>query len=110
MELHEKIKSRKAAVSIIGLGYVGLPLAVNLAKAGYTVTGIDMQKDKVNRINRGDSYIGDVKSGDLKEMVIKKKLRASGDFSVINNIDVAVICVPTPLTKIRPRTYLMLKM
>jgi UDP-N-acetyl-D-glucosamine dehydrogenase len=97
--LQEKIKSRSARVGIVGLGYVGLPLAIEFAKAGFSVTGIDVQEEKVARLNWGDSYIQDVPSASLKEMVANNRFRATTDFSVIADLDTINIAVPTPLRK-----------
>jgi len=97
--LEEKIKSRTARVGIIGLGYVGLPLAVEYAKAGFSVTGIDVQDLKVAQLSRGESYIQDVSSDILRPLVDSKKFRATSDFSVIRDLDTINIAVPTPLRK-----------
>jgi UDP-N-acetyl-D-glucosamine dehydrogenase len=97
--LQEKIRSRHARVGIIGLGYVGLPLAVEFARAGFTVTGIDVSAAKTERVNAGDSYVGDVPSETLKPLVESGKLRATCDFSAVRDLDTINICVPTPLRK-----------
>jgi UDP-N-acetyl-D-glucosamine dehydrogenase len=97
--LEEKIKNRTARVGIIGLGYVGLPLAVEFARAGFSVTGIDVQKSKVERLNQGESYIPDVPSDILRPLVEANKLAATSDFSVIRELDTINIAVPTPLRK-----------
>jgi UDP-N-acetyl-D-glucosamine dehydrogenase len=97
--LEEKIRSRRARVGIVGLGYVGLPLAVEFAKAGFTVTGIDISEEKVRRVNAGDSYVGDIPSSTLAPLVQSGKLRATMDFSVVLELDTINICVPTPLRK-----------
>jgi UDP-N-acetyl-D-glucosamine dehydrogenase len=97
--LAEKIRSRSARVGVVGLGYVGLPLAVEYAEAGYQVTGIDLSEGKVARINAGDSYIGDVPSSAVEPLVANGKLCATTDFSVIRELDTINICVPTPLRK-----------
>src|SRR3954449_12359434 len=97
--LAEKIRSRRARVGIVGLGYVGLPLAVEFAKAGFTVTGIDISEDKARRVNAGDSYIGDIPSSVLAPLVKSGKLRATTDFSAVLELDTINICVPTPLRK-----------
>jgi UDP-N-acetyl-D-glucosamine dehydrogenase len=97
--LEEKIKSRTARVGIIGLGYVGLPLAVEYAKAGFSVTGIDVQDSKVAQLRRGESYIQDVSSDVLRPLVDSQKFRATSDFSVIRDLDTINIAVPTPLRK-----------
>ncbi|HMC57953.1 MAG TPA: NAD(P)-binding domain-containing protein, partial [Candidatus Solibacter sp.] len=97
--LAEKIRSRNARVGIVGLGYVGLPLAVEFAKAGFTVTGIDVSAEKVRRVNAGDSYVGDIPSAILAPLVEAGKLRATTDFAVVKELDTVNICVPTPLRK-----------
>ncbi|PWU03500.1 MAG: UDP-N-acetyl-D-glucosamine dehydrogenase [Terriglobia bacterium] len=97
--LEEKIRSRHARVGIVGLGYVGLPLAVEYAKAGYSVTGIDVSEGKTQRVNTGDSYVGDIASATLAPLVDSGKLRATTDFSAILDLDTINICVPTPLRK-----------
>jgi len=97
--LEEKIRSRQAKVGIAGLGYVGLPLAVEFAKAGFDVTGIDLSDSKVQRINAGDSYVGDIPNSALAPLVKSGKLKATTDFSAIRDLDTVNICVPTPLRK-----------
>jgi UDP-N-acetyl-D-glucosamine dehydrogenase len=97
--LEEKIRTRQAKVGIVGLGYVGLPLAVEFAKAGFDVTGIDLSDSKVSRVNKGDSYIGDISSATLRPLVESGKLKATADFSAIRDLDTVNICVPTPLRK-----------
>jgi len=97
MTLLECIKNKTVKVGVIGLGYVGLPLAVEKAKAGFNVLGFDIQKQKVDKINRGENYIGDVVQGELEELVQKGKLSATKDFSRLAECDVIAICVPTPL-------------
>ena len=86
-------------MGIVGLGYVGLPLAVEFAKAGFTVTGIDVSEEKMRRVNAGDSYIGDIPSSILAPLVESGKLRATTDFSAVLELDTINICVPTPLRK-----------
>ena len=98
-ELASKIKAKTARVGVVGLGYVGLPLAVEYAKAGFSVTGIDVQNSKVDSLNAGTSYIQDVPTREVKELVADQKLRATTDFSVISELDTINICVPTPLRK-----------
>lgn len=94
-----KIANKTARVGIIGLGYVGLPLAVEFAKAGFSVTGIDLIPSKVERINAGDSYIQDVSSAQVATLVEAGKFRATTDFSAVAELDTINICVPTPLRK-----------
>jgi UDP-N-acetyl-D-glucosamine dehydrogenase len=97
--LQDKIRSRRARIGIVGLGYVGLPLAVEFGKAGFSVTGIDVNPDKVRRVNAGDSYVSDIASAALGALVHSGKLRATTDFSAIFDLDTIDICVPTPLRK-----------
>jgi UDP-N-acetyl-D-glucosamine dehydrogenase len=97
--LEEKIRSRTAQTGVIGLGYVGLPLAVELGRAGFPVTGIDLDGEKVARLERGDNYIEDVDSNLLAGLVARNRLKATTDFSVISRLDTINICVPTPLRK-----------
>ncbi len=98
-ELLNKIKAKTAKIGVIGLGYVGLPLAVEKAKAGYRVTGFDVQEKKVSMVNRGINYIGDVLDGDLKDVVESGHLRASSDYGEIGGLDAVAVCVPTPIDK-----------
>jgi len=97
-ELKAKFKNHTAVVAVVGIGYVGLPLAVEKAKVGFPVIGLDRNKERVDMINRGENYIRDVKDDALKKVVSEGKLHASSDFSLLNDADVVVICVPTPLT------------
>ncbi len=101
MELKEKIRNRHARIGIIGLGYVGLPLAVEFAKAGFQVTGFDVDVAKIASINKGHSYIGDVSSEDIATAVKAGKLSATDDMSKLHDMDAIDICVPTPLRKTR---------
>jgi UDP-N-acetyl-D-glucosamine dehydrogenase len=97
--LLDAIRSRKARTGVVGLGYVGLPLAVEFAGAGYTAVGIDLDPAKVNAINEGRSYIDDVSSKDVSELAASGHLRATTDFDVVRELDTINICVPTPLRK-----------
>jgi UDP-N-acetyl-D-glucosamine dehydrogenase len=97
--LRRKIESRQAHAGVVGLGYVGLPLAVELAQAGFHVTGIDVQASKVDAINRGESYVQDVPTSVLKPLVESGKIRATTDFAAVSELDTVNICVPTPLRK-----------
>jgi len=97
--LEEKIRTKRARVGIVGLGYVGLPLAVEFAKAGFSVTGIDISTQKVEHVNAGESYVGDIPNATLRPLVESGKLRATADFSVVLELDTINICVPTPLRK-----------
>jgi len=97
--LKSKITDKSANIGIIGLGYVGLPLAVEFGKTGFSVTGFDNDEAKVSSIGKGDSYISDVSSKDIKDLVSSKKLMATLDKALLNKMDVIIICVPTPLRK-----------
>ncbi len=99
--LLRKIDQRTAHLSVIGLGYVGLPLAVEMAQAGFTVTGIDIDEARVRRLQRGDSYIQDVPTRQLRALVRSGRLRATTDFTALRKADTVNICVPTPLSKQR---------
>ena len=100
--LLQKIKENQEVVGIISLGYVGLPLAVNFAEAGVKVIGFEKSKDKSDRINRGDNYIGDIRDAVLREVVVDKlALEATTDFTRMKECDALIICVPTPLDKFR---------
>ena len=98
-QLLGKINNRSARIGVVGLGYVGLPLAVEKAKAGYCVTGFDVQQSKVDMVNEGRNYIGDIIDNDLSDVVKSGKLRATSDFSLIKDVDCIAICVPTPLDR-----------
>lgn len=95
--LLSKINDKTAVIGVIGLGYVGLPLAVEKAKAGYRVIGFDIQEHKVRKVNEGINYIGDIVPADLKNIVRSGRLKATGDYSFISEADCVAICVPTPL-------------
>ncbi len=95
--LLDKIAKKEIVCGVVGLGYVGLPLAVEKAKAGFKTIGFDVQKEKVDLVNSGHNYIGDVVDSDLKRLVEAGKLSATTDFSFIKDVDFVAICVPTPL-------------
>jgi UDP-N-acetyl-D-glucosamine dehydrogenase len=97
--LENKLEARTARVGVVGLGYVGLPLAVECAKAELTVVGVDVDPDKVAAVNAGASYIADIKGEDLCFLVGAERLSAATNYSALRSADVLVICVPTPLTK-----------
>ncbi|HEY2906340.1 MAG TPA: NAD(P)-binding domain-containing protein, partial [Vicinamibacterales bacterium] len=97
--LLDRIRSKQAHIGVIGLGYVGLPLAVEFALAGFHVTGFDVDASKIDAINRGHSYIPDVSQHELEKVVKSGHLRATSDSAQLANMDVADICVPTPLRK-----------
>jgi len=100
-KLKKKILDKKAKVGIIGLGYVGLPLAVEFANSGFKVYGIDTDRGRVEDINKGLSYINDVSSNNVSRLVDEKLLSATRDYRVIKKLDAVIICVPTPLSKTR---------
>ncbi len=95
--LLKKIADRTIVAGVVGLGYVGLPLAVEKAKAGFRTIGFDIQSSKVSMVNEGHNYIGDVVDSDLASLVKKGQLRATTDFAFLENVDFVAICVPTPL-------------
>jgi UDP-N-acetyl-D-glucosamine dehydrogenase len=97
--LAQKIKSHTAHVGVVGLGYVGLPLVVEFAEAGFTVTGIDLDQRKVDMINKGESYIQDIPTATLKHLFDAGRIKATTDFAVVKDLDTINICVPTPLGK-----------
>lgn len=100
-ELLKKIADRTAVVSVVGLGYVGLPLAVEFARAGFNVVGIDLDARKADAINKGESYIPDVPQEDVATLARAGKLRATTDYAALKSVDAISICVPTPLRKTR---------
>ncbi len=95
--LIKKIENHEIVVGVVGLGYVGLPLAVEKAKAGFKTIGFDVQQEKVDLVNQGHNYIGDVVDDDLTELVNAGRLSATSDFSFVKDVDFIAICVPTPL-------------
>lgn len=96
-ELLKKIEDKTLVCGVVGLGYVGLPLAVDKAKHGFKTIGFDVQQQKVDMVNAGQNYIGDVVDADLRELVTSNMLRATTDFSQVCKVDFIAICVPTPL-------------
>ncbi|MGE4651370.1 MAG: NAD(P)-binding domain-containing protein, partial [Myxococcota bacterium] len=100
-DLSARIASREAHVGVIGLGYVGLPLAVQFARVGFRVTGFDLDASKVEALCAGGSYIEDVPAEDVAEVTAAGRLEASTDFAALSACDVIHVCVPTPLTKAR---------
>lgn len=97
--LKNKIQKKKATIAVLGLGYVGLPLAVSFAKTGFQVFGLDMDTDRVERVQTKKTYIADVALKDLRQVVDSGRLIASTDFSLLKSADVIIICVPTPLRR-----------
>lgn len=96
-ELIDKIQNKSLIMGVCGLGYVGLPLAVDKARHGFHTVGFDIQQKKVDMVNAGENYIGDVVDADLRELVSSGMLRATSDFSFVKDVDFIAICVPTPL-------------
>ncbi|RMF94524.1 MAG: nucleotide sugar dehydrogenase [Candidatus Schekmanbacteria bacterium] len=101
MNIDKLIKTKKAKVAVIGLGYVGLPLAMEIVNGGFSVVGIDVEKKKVNRINRGSSPVLDVSDDILKNALNSKRFSSTTDYSILKKADIITICVPTPLRKTR---------
>lgn len=95
--LTDKLNKKTAVIGVVGLGYVGLPLAVENAKSGFKVIGFDVNAARVAQLNSGMNYIGDVKDEELKHAIENKQFQATNDYTNIKNVDVAIICVPTPL-------------
>ena len=100
-DLRRRIDAREARIGVIGLGYVGLPLAVELANAGFRVTGFDIDGAKIRALAQGRSYIGDVDSAAVAKLIGEKRFSATNDFDQLGEMDVINICVPTPLRKTR---------
>jgi nucleotide sugar dehydrogenase len=101
MDLKHKIGTRQARVAVIGLGYVGLPLAVEFARSGFQVVGFDLDQKRIDAINHGETYIGDVPEYTMRELAGSKRMRATRDFDELLEMDTVSICVPTPLRKTR---------
>ncbi|HMV49925.1 MAG TPA: NAD(P)-binding domain-containing protein [Blastocatellia bacterium] len=97
--LLDKIASRTARVGVIGLGYVGLPLVVEFAGSGFESTGFEVDARKADALNRGESYIPDVPTAHVADLVKANKLSATTDFAALKDQDIVIICVPTPLRK-----------
>ena len=98
-QLQRKIGDRSAQIGVIGLGYVGLPLALEFSKAGFRVVGFELDREKVARLEAGESYIEDVPAPELAAAVSEGRLRATVDFDELRECDIVNVCVPTPLTK-----------
>ena len=97
--LKRKIRNKKAIIGVIGLGYVGLPLALTFARKGFEVIGIDIDKDRIKKLRKGSSYITDVSDTELKDTLKKKRFKTVTDFGFVKELDAVIICVPTPLGK-----------
>ncbi len=100
-KLIEKLKDRSATVAVIGLGYVGLPLATVFAEAGFSVIGVDPNQKKINMLNQGVSYISDIPTNRIAPLVKSGILRGTTKYDVVSEMDAVSICVPTPLRKRR---------
>ena len=98
-KLNARLKARSAHAGIVGLGYTGLPLAVEVARSGFTVAGVDLDEAKVESVNAGESYLPDVDSAHLRELVASSRLSAGSDYAELSRCDAVSICVPTPLRK-----------
>jgi len=101
MNLAEKIRARRAEIGMVGLGYAGLPEAIEFAKAGFSVTGFDIDGERVVKVNHGVSYIEDVDGSEMGRLVQDGRFRATADFRILRDMDAILICVPTPLRKTR---------
>jgi len=101
MEFSKKLETKDVRFGVVGLGYVGLPLAVEFANENFKVTGIDIDESKVNKLKNGENYISDVNDDELKRAVKNGYIKATTDFSVIKDLDFISICVPTPLNKLK---------
>ena len=99
--LIRKIKEKKARIGVVGLGYVGLPLLIEFGKAGFPVTGLDIDENKVNQLLKGKSYIRHIPGESILALNSEKAFQASTDFSLVSELDCIIICVPTPLTEER---------
>jgi UDP-N-acetyl-D-glucosamine dehydrogenase len=99
MSLQRKIEQKRARVAILGLGYVGLPLAVEFAKAGFPVAGIEVDRSKVAMLHKGKSYVQDVPGEEIEPLIRGRRLRVTGDCGMLQRADAIIICVPTPLRK-----------
>src|ERR1039457_4111943 len=97
--LKNKFETHSGTVGILGLGYVGLPLACEFAKAGFSVTGFEVDASKVKSLLAGKSYVGDVDSQAIRDLVKGKRLTATTDFGRLSSLDAVIVCVPTPLNK-----------
>src|SRR5450830_330452 len=100
-ELIQLIQKKYVNVAVVGMGYVGLPLAITFANAGFNVIGIEPNQEKVDMVNRGESYIGDISNAVLRKHTEAGRIRATSDYSILAEIDAVSICVPTPLSKKR---------
>ena len=100
-QLRDKIHARNATIGVLGMGYVGLPLAITFAEAGFSTIGFDLSQRHVSGLQEGKSHIGDIESSRVSTLVDNKKFRATSDFDALAECDITIICVPTPLTEMR---------
>jgi UDP-N-acetyl-D-glucosamine dehydrogenase len=98
-EFKRRIRQKKTRIAVVGLGYVGLPLAVEFAKCGFQVLGIDIDKDRISHIKRKESYISDISTKELRRVIASQNFSAGSDFSALRGADAIIICVPTPLKR-----------
>ncbi|MCX5894766.1 MAG: NAD(P)-binding domain-containing protein [Proteobacteria bacterium] len=101
MTLLKSIQAKTAKIGVIGLGYVGLPLVIRFGEEGFTVTGFDIDEEKIESLNAGKSYIHHIPNTELKELIRRGKLKATTDFKNLQSMDAILICVPTPLNEMR---------
>ena len=101
INLLERLNNKTALIAVIGMGYVGLPLALSYAEANYKVLGIDIDKNKVKKINDSESYINHISSEKIKNLVNQNTFKATTSFSEVKNADAIILCLPTPLNKYR---------
>src|SRR5882762_1380584 len=99
VDLTHRIRNHDARISIIGQGYVGLPLAIEFARAGFSVTGVDVDPDRIEALNAGRPYSPDVEAEDLVALLRQGRYQVTSDFSTLERSEVVIICVPTPLRK-----------
>jgi UDP-N-acetyl-D-glucosamine dehydrogenase len=104
-ELQDRIGARTASIGVIGLGYVGLPMGVRAARAGFPVLGFDVEEERVASLNAARSYIGDVSSTELHDLIAARRFAATTDHGRIAASDIIIICVPTPLNDYREPYY-----
>ena len=98
-EFKKRVRKKETKIAVVGLGYVGLPLAVEFAKCGFEALGIDIDKDRINHIKRKESYISDVATKELRRVLNSKRFSATTNFEALRKIDIIIICVPTPLKR-----------
>ena len=108
--LKDKFKNHAGTVGVLGLGYVGLPLACEFAKVGFNVMGFEVDPSKVKSLMAGKSYIGDIDSSEVRDLVKSKRLSATIDFLKLRDMDAIIICVPTPLNKNKRPGYFLYRL